>query len=113
MNIVTTINDWREISAKHQAHSVGFIPTMGNLHAGHLSLCQRSRDENQITVVSIFVNPTQFNQSQDFDLYPRTLQADKDLLSAEKVDYLFLPEPKTIYPDQYQVQVHETELSLE
>lgn len=111
MNIVTTIEAWQKIKNNLQGHTIGFVPTMGNLHAGHLSLCKRSLAENAVTVVSIFVNPTQFNQLQDFDLYPRTLQADEKLLAELAVDYLFLPDAKDIYADQFQVQISEAELS--
>ena len=84
---------------------------MGKLHACHMSLCERARTENDLTVVSIFVNPTQFNQAQDFQHYPRTLEHDKTLLLSHKIDYLFIPDPKSIYPDDYTVRVIETELS--
>lgn len=113
INTVTRINEWREIRKKLAAQKVGFIPTMGHLHKGHLSLCKRSINENDITVVSIFVNPTQFNQTSDFELYPRTTEADIKLLEAENVDYVFLPHPADMYPDHYQIQITETELSTD
>lgn len=108
MNIVTKINEWREIRKNLQNKNIGFVPTMGNLHQGHLSLCERSRLENEVTVVSIFVNPTQFNQASDFDLYPRTIEQDCDLLKSQQVDYVFLPNADEIYHDQYQIQVTES-----
>jgi pantoate--beta-alanine ligase len=112
VNIVTTIKEWREIQKTLlQGKSVGFVPTMGHLHAGHISLCQRSKNENDITVVSIFVNPTQFNNPNDFDFYPRTLEQDIEFLEKYQVDYLFAPPANEMYPDQYQVRVTETELS--
>jgi pantoate--beta-alanine ligase len=110
MNIVTNINDWQQIRKHLAGKSIGFVPTMGNLHAGHLSLCERSHRENDITVVSIFVNPTQFNQTNDFNLYPRTLDQDKKLLEG-KVDYLFFPDANTMYADNYQVQVMEIDIA--
>jgi pantoate--beta-alanine ligase len=110
---VTTIKEWRNIRRELTNQSVGLVHTMGNLHAGHLSLCQHSQADNAVTVATIFVNPTQFNQAQDFDLYPRTIEQDKALLVAQKVDYLFLPQADEIYHDQYQIQVSETGLSLE
>src|SRR3990167_4188749 len=113
MNIVTTVNEWRAIRKDLVACSVGFVPTMGHLHEGHLSLCKQSKDSNEITVASIFINPTQFNQSSDFDLYPRTVEHDIKLLSSQQIDYLFLPDVKEMYADQYQIQVMETELSTE
>lgn len=112
MNIVTDLFEWQQIRKKFQSQSIGFVPTMGNLHAGHMSLCERARAENAIVVVSIFVNPTQFNQASDFEHYPRTLEQDKILLQQQKIDYLFLPEADAIYHDQYQLQVTESELSV-
>jgi pantoate--beta-alanine ligase len=113
MNILTKANDcWTLQKATEQAR-VGFVPTMGNLHAGHANLIERARAENDITIVSIYVNPTQFNQTSDFQHYPRTLEQDKLLLSSLKVDYLFLPDEQTMYPDKYQVQVSEAEISSE
>lgn len=113
MNIVTEIKEWQSLKTKLKKRSVGFIPTMGNLHAGHMSLCRRSQAENDITVVSIVVNPTQFNQEDDFHHYPRTLEQDTVLLSSQNIDYLFCPAPDNLYPDNYQIQLSETELSLE
>lgn len=112
MHIVTSVNEWRECRKSLQA-PIGFVPTMGNLHAGHLSLCQRSRSENALTVVSIFVNPTQFNQAQDFDTYPRTQEADVAMLAELGVDYVFAPTAGEMYPDQYEIKVTETMLSRE
>jgi pantoate--beta-alanine ligase len=78
---------------------VGFIPTMGALHAGHISLIKRSRQENDITVASIFVNPTQFNDPKDFEKYPVTIEKDIQLLTEAGTDILFLPDVAEIYPD--------------
>src|SRR5690242_7838000 len=107
-NIVTSVKEWRSLRQSLGIKSIGFVPTMGNLHAGHMSLCARSMAENELTVVSIFVNPTQFNQTQDFDLYPRTLDADLALLTDLGVDYVFIPEADGMYADQYQIKVIET-----
>ncbi|EKD70948.1 MAG: pantoate-beta-alanine ligase, partial [uncultured bacterium] len=74
MNIVSSMTEWQSIRKKLKNKSIGFIPTMGNLHAGHLSLCQRAMSENDITVTSIFVNQTQFNNQSDFTAYPRTVE---------------------------------------
>lgn len=92
--------------------SIGFVPTMGNLHAGHASLYQRSKAENQISLASLFINPTQFNQAEDFRLYPRTLEQDLKLLEELGVDYCILPDEQAMYPDGYTYQVQETDLSL-
>lgn len=111
MNIVTEINTWRAARKQLAGKSIGLVHTMGNLHAGHMSLCQRSKSENDVTVAVIFINPRQFNQARDFELYPRTMEQDQALLQAQGVDYLLLFDEKSLYPDGYQVQVSETEIS--
>lgn len=113
MHTLTEINAWQILRKELFNKTIGFIPTMGNLHEGHLSLCRRSQAENDITVVSIFVNPTQFNQTQDFNHYPRTLEHDQELLSKQDIDYLLLPDAEAMYSDDYHVRVIETELSQE
>ena len=85
---------------KKKKKSIGFIPTMGALHAGHLSLVQKSVEENDITVVSIFVNPTQFNEKSDLEKYPRNLKKDAALLKTTHVDYIFAPSVTQIYPEK-------------
>ncbi len=111
MNIVTKISDWQALRKTLANKTIGFVPTMGYLHAGHMSLCARSRQENDLTVASIFVNPTQFNQAEDFQSYPRNNEADIALLTAHQVDYLFLPEADMMYPDGYEVRVTEDQVS--
>jgi len=111
MNIVTEINAWRAIRKQLAGKEIGMVHTMGNLHAGHMSLCQRAQAENEVTVAAIFVNPTQFNQARDFELYPRTIEQDQALLRAQGMHYLLLLDEKSLYPDGYQVQVTETEIS--
>ena len=78
--------------------SLGFVPTMGALHEGHLSLIRRSVKENQFTVVSIFVNPTQFNEKHDFDRYPRNLETDLEIMASFPIDLVFAPGSSEIYP---------------
>lgn len=90
---------------RERKKSIGFVPTMGALHAGHLSLVRRAQKENDIVVVSIFVNPTQFGPKEDFRKYPRPAQKDAELLKKEKVDYLFLPSVTAIYPEGFQTFV--------
>lgn len=89
----TLINKYKE-----QGKSVGFAPTMGALHNGHMELMEASNRENDITVCSIFVNPTQFNESSDLEKYPRTLEADQKLLSKHGVDIVFAPNNEEVYP---------------
>lgn len=113
MNIVTEINAWQAIRKTLSNETIGFVPTMGHLHAGHLSLCERAKAESEVTVVSIFVNPTQFNDPADFNHYPRTLEEDIALLTAHHIDYLLLPDANTLYPDHYQLHITETELSTQ
>lgn len=113
MNIVSDCTALRTLQASLQNKSIGFVPTLGNLHAGHASLFTRARKENEIVIASIFINPTQFNQASDFDNYPKTLDADIALLETLNVDYLFLPEAAELYADDYQMQIHETVLSKE
>ncbi len=100
MELFTTTKDLRKVldSDRFNGFSIGFVPTMGALHEGHLSLVRRAAAENERVVVSVFVNPTQFNDPQDLKNYPRTLDSDLKLLSAVKCDYIFAPEVSEIYP---------------
>jgi len=101
MQLYTSINDLqRALSEERSAgKSIGFVPTMGALHQGHLELVRRSVLENGVSVVSIFVNPTQFNDANDLLKYPRTLEADCDLLRTVNCSYVFAPEVEEIYPE--------------
>ena len=92
-------------SLKSVGKTIGFIPTMGFLHEGHLSLVKRSKELCDVTVVSIFVNPTQFSPSEDLALYPRNIEKDNKLLLEQKVDYLFYPGADEIYPENFQTFV--------
>ena len=83
---------------REKGKAVAFVPTMGGLHDGHLSLVDKAKELAQIVVVSIFVNPTQFARGEDFDDYPNTFEADKLLLESKNVDALFLPSKEEIYP---------------
>lgn len=108
MNIVTNLEDWQTIRKKNNNKNIGFVHTMGHLHAGHLSLCARSQAENNLTIVAIFVNAKQFNQVEDFLHYPRSLDKDVILLNKQKVDYLLLLDSETVYADNYQIQILDT-----
>lgn len=113
MQIIESIAEWRHIRKQLGSEiSLGFVPTMGNLHQGHASLLQRSVQENQQTVLSIFVNPTQFNDQQDFTHYPKTLDQDLAIAKAAHVDYILLPNAAEIYPDHYTYKITEQQLSL-
>ncbi|MCX6247112.1 MAG: pantoate--beta-alanine ligase [Bacteroidetes bacterium] len=100
MKVVTKISEMtKAMLEEHRAgNSIGFVPTMGALHAGHLSLVEKSRKSNRITVCSIFVNPIQFNNKKDLEKYPRNLKEDLGLLDAAGCDYVFTPETGEIYP---------------
>ncbi len=91
--------------------TVGFVPTMGALHDGHLSLVRMCRDENDITVVSIYVNPIQFGPSEDLARYPRDLEGDEEKLRKESVDILFLPDDSLMYPEGFSTHVEVEGLS--
>ena len=93
------------------AGDVGFVPTMGALHKGHESLIRRSVTESNITVVSIYVNPTQFDNQRDLAVYPNTLAEDKAILEDLGVDVLLMPTFEQIYPDGFRYQVSESEFS--
>jgi pantoate--beta-alanine ligase len=92
-------------SLKSAGKTIGFVPTMGFLHEGHLSLVKRSKELCDVTIVSIFVNPTQFSPSEDLALYPRDIEKDNKLLLEQKVDYLFYPDADEIYPENFQTFV--------
>ncbi len=112
MRIFHSISEWRQARAggDYTGRAVGFVPTMGALHAGHRALLERARAENDRVVLSIFVNPTQFNDPADLARYPRTFAADLALAEGLADDVL-APLPVELYPDDYRYRVTETELS--
>lgn len=91
--------------------TIGFVPTMGALHSGHEALLKAARLQNDIVVLSIYVNPTQFNDKKDLDKYPITLEADLEIAKASKVDAVFLPQYGEIYPDDYRYVLSENQFS--
>ncbi len=94
--------------------TVGFVPTMGALHSGHESLLQYSVKDNDFTVLSIFVNPTQFNNADDLKHYPKTFEADLEMAQKNEVDAVFAPDQmEELYPDEYRYQITESEFSKE
>jgi len=108
MNIIRDIQEMKEFSLelRFRRETIGFVPTMGYLHRGHLELVRRALAENDATVVSIFVNPAQFGPSEDFDTYPRDEDRDLQLLKELGVDCVFIPSERVIYPEGYSTYVH-------
>jgi len=103
MEIIRIPRIMQDSSRGYQLHSrtIGFVPTMGALHEGHLSLLKMAKRENMVTVVSIYVNPVQFGPSEDFTTYPRQIDADIEKLIREDVDILFLPDDALMYPEGF------------
>lgn len=107
MKIITTIKEMQaEIKKQKEiGKSIGFVPTMGFLHEGHLTLFREARKENDIVAISIFVNPIQFGPNEDYETYPRDFERDQMLAEGEKVDYLFYPSMNEMYPKQASIQM--------
>jgi pantoate--beta-alanine ligase len=101
MKVFADISETKKVlgSHRHEGQSIGFVPTMGALHRGHISLVEKALKENDKVIVSIFVNPTQFNDKSDLKNYPRTPEKDIKLLEESGVHYIFMPSEKEIYPE--------------
>lgn len=110
MQLFNNINEWRSFRKGLQG-SLGFVPTMGALHQGHLELVKRSLQQSDQTVVSIYVNPTQFDNKSDLENYPITLEDDLELLKELGVDYVIAPSFEQIYADNYRYKVSDTKSS--
>lgn len=106
MQTIFSIAELREVlgAERRAGKRIGFVPTMGNLHTGHIQLIHQSNNNADITVSSIFVNPLQFGENEDLDAYPRTLSADQEKLEAAGCDYLFAPNSKEVYPNGQVIQ---------
>ncbi len=107
MKVITSVKEMREHSLKARLNgkTVGLVPTMGYLHQGHMSLARASVKESDMTVLSVFVNPSQFSEGEDLDRYPRDLERDHALAEKEKVDILFAPSAREMYPEGYSTYV--------
>ncbi len=113
VEIIRTVEEMKEFSKKIKGSEklIGFVPTMGYLHEGHLSLVRKAKEENATVVTSIFVNPTQFAPTEDLDQYPRDEKGDSAKLEKEGIATIFIPTIKEIYPVEYQTYVEVTELT--
>jgi pantoate--beta-alanine ligase len=100
MKVFTSVKELRAELDRTEQSGIGFVPTMGALHAGHRSLVERARRENATVVVSVFVNPTQFNDKNDLRHYPRTPEADRRLLEEAGADFVLMPSVEEIYPEE-------------
>jgi pantoate--beta-alanine ligase len=114
MQIIETIAEMKKVRSGSKG-TLGFVPTMGYLHEGHISLVKRSREANDFTAASIFVNPTQFGPNEDFARYPRDYPRDFAMLEKAGTDFVFLPTPQIMYPEGYNtwVEVHQITDRLE
>jgi pantoate--beta-alanine ligase len=101
MEVIRTVSELKQRVAAHRAQgkTIGLVPTMGALHAGHISLMEQARKDNDIVVVSVFVNPTQFNNPEDLRTYPRTEEADCVKMEVANVDIAFIPSVEEVYPE--------------
>jgi pantoate--beta-alanine ligase len=111
MKIVNSVDEMKDIAKGYSLKNVGFVPTMGFLHEGHLSLVRKAREDNDVVVVSVFVNPTQFGPNEDLDAYPRNLDRDCELLEKENVDYVFVPQASDMYPKDFSTSIHVAKLT--
>src|SRR5882757_10434944 len=113
MKILTTVSEMRSAcaAAKQDGKRLGFVPTMGALHEGHLSLVRAACADCDVVAASIFVNPTQFGPNEDLAKYPRPFERDRQLLESEKVDMLFAPSAEEMYPAGAATFVHVEDMS--
>jgi pantoate--beta-alanine ligase len=114
MKIISRIDEFKQYRRELNRNKIGLVPTMGYLHDGHLSLVDKSLEENQVTIVSIFVNPAQFGPGEDLDRYPRDFPRDRQILEARSVDCIFSPDSDQIYGANYAtfIEVKKLETAL-
>lgn len=107
MKIIKTVKEMQSQAddIRRENRKIGFVPTMGYLHEGHLALVKKAREISDVVVVSIFVNPTQFGPTEDLDKYPRDFERDRALLESEKTDIIFFPDANEMYPQGYSTYV--------
>lgn len=115
MRLIHSSSEMQQISLslKKEGKKIGFVPTMGYLHQGHISLVKESKKKTDITIVSIFVNPTQFAPNEDLNKYPRDMERDNGLLSSEGVDIVFFPSTADMYPPEFQTYVNVEKVTME
>lgn len=112
MIVIDSLSKWKNVRSTIESDKeIGFVPTMGDLHPGHISLIERSKAQNEVTVLSIFVNPTQFDDIKDFSNYRRTLEEDLSIAKSQLVDYVLVPNVDEMYHDNYNYQVKEQAIS--
>lgn len=111
IKVITSPFEFKQWRAGLGVRSVGFVPTMGALHRGHATLLEKARAENDLVVLSIFVNPTQFNNPGDLKNYPQTWDQDFAMAEKQKVDVIFFPEYSSMYPDNYRYKITENDFS--
>src|SRR3989304_9747745 len=103
MKVIEDISEMQNLASqmRKQGKTIGFVPTMGALHQGHLNLIEHAKKESDVVLVSIFVNPAQFGQKEDFNQYPRAIQRDTEKCSHAGTDILFTPSAPDIYPEGF------------
>ncbi len=112
MKIVEDVKEMQKLSKDiKKDKTIGFVPTMGFLHEGHLSLARKAKEQNDIVVMSVFVNPLQFAEGEDFDTYPRDRKRDEELAEKAGVDILFFPSEEDMYPEDFQTHVNVEKLT--
>lgn len=113
MQTIQSLEEWQQLRRTLPSdRRIGFVPTMGNLHQGHASLYTASKRDNDLSIASLFINPTQFNNPEDFQHYPKTIEADLSLMETLGVDYCLCPKASEIYHDNYRYRIEETQHNL-